>query len=295
MKSLHRGGEIFDKLSGSVQQYQNLRNELKALAETQQNDSLSFFLSKARSNIWLIALGELINKILEASFYIFFIIFVIGISDVRKKIKEDRLLIYFVILGISALFMLYIHIVQTWIMDYRFIAVFLFPCAIFIGFGIQKTVQWLQRKFSFTASWVLLIIASLIVISTAPKNIKPKNPDKLVFKQIGEMIAEREGNRQVIPISASHDQRWISFYANLHYKGAFCPEPTGENCWKYLLKDQHSFVQDLKKRNIKYFLWTQKQWPKDVDISQIPSYGNLQEIGRWNHPDTGWMILFKVL
>jgi len=296
IKSLHRGGEIFDKFSISVHQYQNLRTKLKILAETQQNDLLHLFISNARSNIWLIALGVLINQLLEASFYIFFIIFVIGISDVRKKIKEDRLLIYFVILGISALTMLYIHIVQTWIMDYRFIAVFLFPCAIFIGFGIDKIVQWLQKKIPFKVSWLLMIIASLIVISTMPKNFKPRNTDKLVFKQIGELIAKREGNQQIIPISASRGtQRLISFYANLHYEGAFCPQPTEENCWKYFLKDHKYFVQDLKEKNIKYFLWTQRQWPKDVDLSQMLYYGNLQELGRWNHPDTGWMILFEVL
>ncbi|MEN6317834.1 MAG: glycosyltransferase family 39 protein [Syntrophaceae bacterium] len=296
IKSLHRGGEIFDKLSGSVHQYQNLRNDLKILAETQQNDSLNFFISKARSNIWLIALGVLMNQLLEASFYIFFVIFVIGISDVRKKIKEDQLLIYFAILGISALIMLYIHIVQTWIMDYRFMAVFLFPCAIFIGFGIEKIVRWLQIKFSLKVSWALLIIASLIVISTVPKNITHKSPDKLVFKQIGEMIAKREGNQKIIPISASHGtQRWISFYANLHYKGAYCPEPTEENCWKFFSKDRITFVQDLKEKNIKYFLWTQRQWPKEYDLFKMPYYRNLQELGRWNHPDTGWMILFEVL
>jgi hypothetical protein len=51
----------------------------------------------------------------------------------------------------------------------------------------------------------------------------------------------------------------------------------------------------LKEKNIKYFLWTQRQWPKDVDLSQMPYYRKLQELGRWNHPDTGWMILFEVL
>jgi hypothetical protein len=123
-----------------------------------------------------------------------------------------------------------------------------------------------------------------------------KSPDKLVFKQIGEMIAKREGHQKIIPVSASHGtQRWISYYANLQHKGAFCPEPTEQNSWTYFLKDQSAFVQDLKKRNIKYFLWTQRQWPKDVDLSQMPNYGNLQELGRWNHPDTGWMILFEVL
>jgi hypothetical protein len=295
IKNLHRGGEIFDKLSGALNQYQDLRNELKILAETQQNDSLNFFISKARSNIWLIALGVLINQLLEAFFYIFFIIFLIGISNMRKRIKEDRRLTYFVTLGISALILLYIHILQSWTADYRFMAIFLFPCAVFIGFGTEKIIRWLHVKFSLKASWALFIIASLIILSTVPKNFKPRDPDKLVFKQIGELIAKREGNQNVIPISASYGtQRWVSFYANLHYKGAVCPEPSEENCWKYFLKDHSSFIQDLKEKNIKYFLWTQRQWPKEYDLLKMPYYQRLQEVGRWNHPDTGWMILFKV-
>lgn len=296
INSLHRGGEILNKLSVGLTQYQTLRNELKVLAEGQQNELLKFFLPSVRSNIWLFALGVLLNQLLEAFFYIFFIIFLIGLGDIRKKIKEDSRLTYFLALAISSLILLYIHILQAWIMDYRFMVIFLFPCAIFIGLGIEKILQRLQAQFSFKASWALFIISCLIMISTLPKNFKPRDPDKLIFKQIGELIAKREGNQQIIPISASHGtQRWVSFYANLHYKGSPCPEPSEQNCWGFFLKDYDSFIQNLKEKHIKYFLWTQRQWPPDNDLFKMPHYSNLTELGRWHHPDTGWMILFKVI
>ena len=295
INNLLRGSEIIDRISIVSSQYQNLRNELKLLADSQQNEWMNFFIYSARTNIWLIALGILLNRLLEASFHIFFIILLIGLGDIKNKVEKDKRLIYFLALALSSLFLLYIHIIQTWIMDNRFMAIFLFPCAVFIAYGLKKVMEWLQKFFSHKPSIVLFIIAFFIIFSTLPKNLEQREHDKAVFKEIGEVIAKREGNQNTISISASPTtQRWVSFYANYHSEAVFCPQPTEENCWKYFLNDPHSFYQTLKKKNIKYFLWTQRQWPKEIDLFKMPYYQNLQELGRWNHPDTGWMILFKV-
>jgi 4-amino-4-deoxy-L-arabinose transferase-like glycosyltransferase len=296
ISKFHRGGELLSKFSAPFIQYQALRDELKTLASGQQTEVLQLFLSAARSNIWMIALGMLISHVLEAFFYPFFIVFLIGLTDLRQKIREDIRLLYFSALAVSSLMMLYAHIFHKWVMDYRFLAIFIFPCAVFTGFGIEKIISWLQSKFSFKESLAIAILAVLILACTLPKNFKPRDADKLVFKQIGEFIAKQSGNQQIITISASYPiQRWVSFYANLHYKGAVCPEPSDENCWDIFAKDSASLLQGLKEKNIRYFLWTEQRTNKAINIFKSPYQQQLKEIRRWRHPDTGEMILFEVI
>ena len=54
------------------------------------------------------------------------------------------------------------------------------------------------------------------------------------------------------------------------------------------------YIRQLKERNIKYFLWTEKTLSNDnVNIMKYDKY--LKELGRWKHSNTGEMILFEVL
>jgi hypothetical protein len=87
----------------------------------------------------------------------------------------------------------------------------------------------------------------------------------------------------------------VSFYANLHYKGAVCPEPSDATCWDIFAKDTDSLLQGLKTRKIRYFLWTEQRANKSIDIFKAPYPQQLKELGRWRHADTGQMILFEVL
>lgn len=292
----HRGAEILSKFSAPFVQYHTLRHDLKILAESQPTELLQLFLSCARSNIWLIALGVLISHVLEAFFYPFFIIFLIGLTNLRQKVREDMRLFYFFASATLSLLMLYAHIFHKWVMDYRFLAIFIFPCSVFTGFGIEKLLSWLQAKFSLKESLAVAILTVLILTCTLPKNFNPRDSDKLVFRQIGEFMAKRDGNQQIISVSASYPiQRWVSFYANLHYRGAVCPEPSDENCWDIFAKDSASLIRGLKERNIRYFLWTEQRTNKAIDIFTSPYRQQLKELGRWRHPDTGEMILFEVI
>ena len=89
--------------------------------------------------------------------------------------------------------------------------------------------------------------------------------------------------------------RWISFYANLKYRGAPCPEKNydintiiGENYGE--------FIQNLKKRGIKYVLWEERHWPTAKPCSiDSEKKKHLVRVGAWTHPDTGSLILFEVL
>ena len=56
------------------------------------------------------------------------------------------------------------------------------------------------------------------------------------------------------------------------------------------------FMRHLIENRIKYLVWTERQWPADkIDFSQVQHHINLKELGRWNHPMTGEIILFEIM
>jgi len=129
-----------------------------------------------------------------------------------------------------------------------------------------------------------------------PKSLNPRETDKLVFKEIGELIAEREGNAQEVKVSTSLPLiRWISFYANLGYRGAPCPE-RNYDLVDSLNRGYDTFVGKLKGRGIQYVLWDERHWPKG-SLESMSAQGSKDfiRLGDWSHPDTGKLILFKVI
>ena len=141
----------------------------------------------------------------------------------------------------------------------------------------------------------LSMVCFLTLAFALPENLDSREADKLVFKRIGELIAEREGNSRVISIAAPHSIRWISFYANVNYRGAPCPE-RNQDIENIIGKNYGEFVQNLRRRGIRYFLWEEKHWPKES--SYLITTGNKKDfikLGAWSHPDTGSLILFKVI
>ena len=295
VNDLHRGLEITTKFSAPVIEYKNLRQTLAELMNQPLGDILPGFLHKARNLVWLIALGTLIRYAVRAYFYPFFLTFIIGLGGVWGKIKEDRRMLYLTSLAFFALLLLYMHVLLTWMMFNRFLAIFIIPSFIFVGYGLEKIVHFLRSRFNLKPLVALSIICFLTLAFSLPENLEPREADKLVFKRIGELIAEREGNSQVISIAAPHSIRWISFYANVNYRGAPCPE-RNHDIENIIGKNYGEFVQNLRRRGIRYFLWEEKHWPKES--SYLITTGNMKDfikLGAWSHPDTGSLILFKVI
>ncbi|MBN1684724.1 MAG: hypothetical protein JW855_04760, partial [Gammaproteobacteria bacterium] len=242
----------------------------------------------------IIALGTLINRILETFFYPLFVPVLIGFGKLRK-IKEDHRIFYFTLLVISSLLVLYFSIFYIWALEPRYIALFILPSMIFAGFGLELIIKWSIRIFRVNKLLVIITLACLMVLATFPKNSKYRHFDKIVYKEISEFIIGQEGESQEpINVSASiGTQGWISFYTNLNYKGTICHKPSMQNCWELFAEDDY-FIQQLKRRKIKYFLWTEKTWSnKHLDLMKHDKY--LKELGRWKHYDTGEMILFEVI
>lgn len=295
-KDIFRISEIPNKLYAPFIEYRNLRGDLSGLAEQPAKGSLEYFLENARHLVWLVALGTLLIYTVKAFFYPFFLVFIVGMGGLWRKVKKEERILYLTLLSFTALVILYFHTVQSWQISARFLALFILPAFIFVAFGLEKTTQFLKRCLHLRGPAALSITCALILALALPKCLKPRESDKLVFRVIGQVIAERQGNGEVIPIVASlHTIRWVSFYANLGYPGVECPQPY-EDFAEVVGTSYRQFVQNLKKRGTEYFLWEERHWPvKGFDFLKRRDPRKFPEVGRWRHPDTGQMILFRVL
>jgi hypothetical protein len=297
-QSFFRLEDIGDKLSEPLVQYKNLRTGLKDLIPHTSDGELPHFLEKARNMIWLIALGTVAKHVLDAYFYPFFILFfLVGLVSARRKRKEDPRILYLALNSSFALLLLYTHLIQTWMIFHRFAALFLLPSFVFLGYGMDRIIQIFQTRFNLKIPLTLFIIVMFILMFSLPKNLKPNESDKLVFKEIGQLIAEIEGNDREIGVAAASSWTMchISFYANLKYKGAVCPV---KHCdiERFARSNEVAFLANLKEAGVEYFLWEEKSWSKKwFDFLQKQTPKRLIEIGEWSHADTGRLVLFRVI
>lgn len=293
---LFRVNEIGSKVTEPILEYQKLRDRLADLAAKNRDGLTEHFLPEARNLVWLVALGTLVNRALEAFFYPFLLIFIIGFAGIRKRVRDDPRLIYFLMVACGGCILLYAHILENWMIYYRFMAIIIYPSAIFCGFGLERIVRFCMSRFHLRVGGVYTAIAILIVAVTLPKNLDARRADKQVFKQIGEYVALKEGNSREIPVLASMDSiRWFSLYANLNYQGVVCPQPY-DRFNAIVGKTYPHFVNQLRKRQVKYFLWEEKHWPtKRFNLRKQYHRRHFRELKRWFHPDTGQMILYEVI
>jgi hypothetical protein len=263
--------------------------------------SVPHFLHKARHLVWLIALGTLVKYMISAYFYLPFIIFTLGLGGIWQGIKEDRRVLYLSLIAFSVFLLLYLHVIQAWMMFDRFWTTFMLASFLAIGFGLEKSVLLMKSKFHLEQSTALALLCFLILAVALPKNLKPSEKDKVVFKEIGAFISAREGNDKVTKVVKSlRTPNWTPFYANLEYEGAPCPmtdfgfEPTVFE--DIVFKDYDNFIRRLRDEGIKYFLWEEKAWPKGgFDFLTVKNRHDLKALGTWSHPDTGKLILFSLV
>jgi hypothetical protein len=258
---------------------------------------LGFFISAARTNAWLVAIGTLLNRFLENLLYFFAFVYAIGFTGLWHHIKHNIQVRYFVGLSICSILLLYIQTLSTWWIEYRHMYILIIPSLLIIGYGIEFILLYLVRRFEIRRIVAFSVLALLIIISTLPKNLHPRDFDKIIFKEIGESIAKHKFGLGAAYISTPVNiHQWISFYANLSYQDDFCPLPVKENCWEFNEENYDQFMRHLIENRIKYFVWTERQWPADkIDFPQVRLHLNLKELGRWNHPMTGEIILFEVV
>lgn len=286
---------LWDRVSSPLAHYHTIQNQLLDLQLHNQYEPFGFFLGEVRKNVWLIALGSLVNRCLEGFFYPFLVVALIGIGAARKSYHSDQRLRYLASISCILFITFYLHIFKAWYLEYRHMSFLIISCSLFIGFGIDWIIRFI-RSYVKNNTITYVLVALSIIIAPIYKNMIPRDQDKVVFKNIGEFIHRQQPHDQFIPIATSRSTfRVVSFYANLGYQGAPCPEFSDKNCWDSFATDFDELLQRLKKENIKYLLWEQNLWPPGgVDLFAPPYNSRFRELGRWYHPDTGEMVLFEV-
>lgn len=80
----YRSGEVIAKVTSFADNYDLLREQIKTSITPDTPAPLRWFLPEARSTIWLVSAGVLLNRICEGVFYPFLIIYLFGLHGIKK-------------------------------------------------------------------------------------------------------------------------------------------------------------------------------------------------------------------
>jgi 4-amino-4-deoxy-L-arabinose transferase-like glycosyltransferase len=296
VNDFYQGYRIILSFTDPIRQYVQHQEIVAVIADTSGDDFARFFIRDAANFMWFLGLGVLLFTVLETFFYPFVLVFGIGLGGIWNKIKTDRRVLYLCMLVVAGFLILYANLLQLWIIYNRMMLMVLIPSCIYAGFGLEKIIRLVYSKWRVKKDVACSFLCLLILLSAFSIDLRTREADKSVFKEIGENIAIQQGNDTITIVSTSIPLlRWIPFYANLKFRGGPCPQ-SGEYSWEFLPDEYGLFVKKLKKNQIKYFLWDEKRWPVEkFDVHASKFRKDFREIGRWHHRDTGQMILFEVI
>jgi len=284
-------GNATAKLSASLEQYRNLRQQLGILADDLDRGVLRSFLSKTRNLIWLIDLGVLIGNSIAGIFYPYITFFVFGFFGLWAKLRKDPRVTYLFTLVMLGYGLLFVHVLDIWYLEHRFLHIIILPGSILAAFGIEKTTQFFQAKMGWKASVAVIVISLYIIGFGLGKNIKKREHDKVVCLNIAEYISRQEkpgfGFTTVLTGDSS-SLKLVPFYVNLHLPIGFCPFYVAPK-----IKNNEELIQYVEAKNVKYFLWDEKNWSKtQIDIHSDDFRQTFTYLERWYHQEYGDIILF---
>ncbi len=283
----------------TFEQYRNLETSLTPLVLNPPPGINNSYMEYSRTLIWFTALGVVLNSTIEAFFYPFFILLLYGMGGLRDRMRNDRRILPLVLTTVIGFFALYLYVLNTWSMENRRLVMVILPSTVLVGFGAEKLLRWLHKRFGLSESIGVVVLCMLVLAFTLPKDMKVQEADKLVYKDIGETIARHDGSSgEIEMITLGHNSRLNDFYANLHVQGAPCPEKYID--WQrdatILGKNYTDFMKSMRMRNIRYIVWEEKHWPQNkFEFLKSVQPTDLTQLKEWKHKDTGRIILYQVL
>jgi hypothetical protein len=295
----YRFGEIPSKIMTTIEQYRNLETNLTPLVLNPPPGIANQFIENSRTLIWFTALGVVLNNAIEAFFYPFFFLMLYGLGGLKDRMRSDRRLLPLVITTAIGFATLYLYVLNTWSMENRNLVLIILPSTVLVGFGAERMLNWLHKRFGLSESIGVVVLCMLVLVLTLPKDVRVREADKLVYKDIGETIARLEGSAgEIEMITLGDSWRWNAFYANLHVPGAPCPEKYiyWQRDATILGRNYNDFMQSMRMRKIRYIVWEEKHWPQDkFAFLQSVKPVDLRQLKEWRHQDTGRIILYQVL
>lgn len=279
------------KVSGSIEQYTELRSQLELMAEDFRGQITGSFLGKVRNLVWLNGIGVLISGSVAGIFYPYFPFFVFGFFGLRERLRRDPEIGYLFTLLIVGYILLFFHVLQFWYFEHRFLYIVVFPACVFAALGIMNVRLFAESKAGWRTPITIAVICLYIAGFGLGKNIKKRDTEKVIFREIAEYIRTREHSpEQYIPVMTSDSSlvRLVPFYVNLEVQKGLCLTDSVTN-----LGSLEALVQHAKKNNAKYLLWNERHWSKtEIDIHSDQFRHTFTSHGRWFHDACGEIILF---
>ncbi len=281
--------ESFSFMVGEESSLKRLSARLKELNTTVEGVPPKFFIY-IKETLWGVAASLLIVKFVAAFYQPFLIFLITGIFGIKRVIKNEPEVKYFVLLTFICIIYLYIFTLQSFIMEKRYTAPLIFSTFFITGNGIENIKSYLQKK-GIDEKKILIFMLIFIILITMPVNLKKKRGVHAPIKEIALMVYNEKKDTEFIKV-ATPDRR-INFYINqdkLHY---FCSgnEINYERLIKMSYKD---LITELKLNKYRYFIWEEKSW-KRANYDFLTSYNknDFEEIGRWKIKDNS-LILYRI-
>jgi hypothetical protein len=185
-------------------------------------------------------------------------------------------------------------------MENRYLVLLILPSFIFLGFGVERILSFLQQRWGLKEFSAVVLVALLIPLLAVPKQLLFHEKDKAVFKEIGALIAKEEGSEKTIEIlSIGTSMRWVSLYSNLDVPALSCPDEdylAGVRLDRLVGNSYADFMKTVNARRVRYVVWEERHWPtRQFDLLKAYDPRDFRIVGEWYHQDTGRMVLFKRL
>lgn len=289
--------EIVENISSPFLNYRELSLQLDNITQQQDNTFSRLFLPEAENNIWLVAIGTTVNRSLEAFFYPYFVLYLIGLTKLRQRFAVTPRIRLFFIAAVAGLIILYLQLLSVWILEYRYFAIVILPSMVFAGFGVEQINQWVFNRWKLKSATSLLLLSLLVVALSMPFNLESRGENKSIFKNISEAIlnkAEAVKAISVAGIASSPAVEWTSFYANNNLPSIICPRQT----WALPAKPQKmeaTWLEILSIKQVDYLLYERDRWPDwHLEIEAAKQSGAVVLIETWRQDDVGRLDLYRI-
>ncbi|MEA3546799.1 MAG: hypothetical protein U9R66_03975 [Thermodesulfobacteriota bacterium] len=287
---------FWDKFASVPGKYEEIRQGLSEIGSRQSEFWDKFFFPKVRNLLWWLGIGTVLVEIARTFFEPLFLIFIFGFKGIVRRIKEDRMLVYLILLSVGSFLLLNLHVQGHWIMRKRFVAIFLLPSFFLVGFGLENLFSYFAGRFQIRKMYLVLFTGFLIFAVALPKNMSENRVKKKIFQEIGEKISSvNKTNQRVKVVGAlnKNEMQFINFFSNLTVENALCVKRI-----KVRVKPSSYKRNTISKKATKggnYLVWDEKNWPP----SSLESIKNSTDIvfekrGEWQDARLGRLILFHI-
>lgn len=287
--SLLKLGQVGKEITQFISKFNIIDAGLSDMAH-QHRGILGEFFRRAREILVLMPLVSIVYHMLEGVSYPFTLVLFLGLVGLRKRVRADFRIGYLIWLAFAGMIVLYVHILQTWVMHPRFLAVMIFPGCALMANGVETLLYYFQQRFHWQRRHSVLLLSALVLIPGLLRDVKFIEQDKEGYRQAALILAQQEITHRWDRIAATKPSRgleWLLIYA--HRKS---PELTCS--LSHIVgvpQDYHQFVKMIDQRDVDFFFYEERYWPRNqFSLMDSPYLDDFKLLGQWRHSGNGKMF-----